>query len=79
VLLVPFCAVDLTGSEFTEMVDNVVRSWLPGREYVKVQQQCVDSELTYTLRTHTHTHLCTMRVQTDTLFLPNTQLEHSSL
>lgn len=29
-------AVELTGTEFAEMVDNVVRSWWPGRSYVQV-------------------------------------------
>eukprot|EP00983_Pelagomonas_calceolata_P077020 1153689-Pelagomonas_calceolata.AAC.4 len=28
-------AVELTGKEFTEMVSDVVNSWLPGRGYVK--------------------------------------------
>jgi len=32
----PLNTVELTGREFTELVQEVVKSWLPGRGYVKV-------------------------------------------
>jgi len=35
--MLPLCAVELTGKEFTEIVEEVVTSWLPGRTYVKVR------------------------------------------